>query len=342
MKKTNISYKKKAALTGFSLVVILLVSSCFSLPVSIVNAEDRTPVVIDGYAEFSTGGNADGAYVEVTSSVSTETTYVGPIGGWSSGYWQVDVGTPGPDWPDGTSFTVTISTPSGWIGSASGVTDGPNNNMGTIILMYTSDSDGDWDYTSNSPHMFSNVSGNVGIGTSNPQYKLDVAESLRIKDSGNYAKFFMNSFSNTNWHGNFLFNSRYRGTESSPAAVQNGDTIFNFDLWGYDGSNTQRCGQISGQVGGGVSSNIVPGKWIFKTTDTSGNLGNRMVLTANGNIGINQNNPENKLHVDGAINLDPISEPNNPTEGFVLYCDSTDGKLKAKSSSGTITTLANP
>lgn len=61
-----------------------------------------------------------------------------------------------------------------------------------------------------------------------------------------------------------------------------------------------------------------------------------------GNVGIGTIDMENKLHVNGAINLDPITEPNNPSTGFVIYCDSADGALKAKASTGTITVLANP
>ena len=58
------------------------------------------------------------------------------------------------------------------------------------------------------------------------------------------------------------------------------------------------------------------------------------------NIGIGTTEPENKLHVNGAINLDPIAEPATPTTGFVLYVDTADGDLKAKSHNGTITTIA--
>lgn len=42
------------------------------------------------------------------------------------------------------------------------------------LYLPRSDADDDWDYQTNPPHMFSNVTGNVGIGTSNPSYKLDV------------------------------------------------------------------------------------------------------------------------------------------------------------------------
>lgn len=51
----------------------------------------------------------------------------------------------------------------------------------------------------------------------------------------------------------------------------------------------------------------------------------------------------NQLQIHGksiSINLAPSAEPAGPTEGFVLYVDSLDGNLKAKSSDNTVTTLA--
>lgn len=38
----------------------------------------------------------------------------------------------------------------------------------------------------------------------------------------------------------------------------------------------------------------------------------------------------------------PITAPATPASGFVVYCDVADGKLKAKASTGTVTTLALP
>ena len=132
MKKKTYINKKAVVSSGALMVTLLLISSVFSLPVSMVIA-DRAPVVIQGTAEYCNGGNADGAFVEVSSSISTETTYVGPAGGWSSGYWQVDVGDPGPNWPAGTSFTVTI-TDDDWSGFTSDVLVHPLTDVGTVYL----------------------------------------------------------------------------------------------------------------------------------------------------------------------------------------------------------------
>ncbi|MCK5261978.1 MAG: hypothetical protein KAJ44_07330, partial [Thermoplasmatales archaeon] len=55
------------------------------------------------------------------------------------------------------------------------------------------DPDDDWDYQTNPPHMFSNVTGNVGIGITSPSEKLHVNGSLRIDGSTGSAVLFVNS-----------------------------------------------------------------------------------------------------------------------------------------------------
>ena len=46
--------------------------------------------------------------------------------------------------------------------------------------------------------------------------------------------------------------------------------------------------------------------------------------------------------VNGVFYLKPVTAPGTPSTGSALYVDSADNKLKAKGSSGTVTTLANP
>lgn len=55
------------------------------------------------------------------------------------------------------------------------------------------DPDDDWDYQTNPPHMFSNVTGNVGIGITSPSEKLHVNGSLRIDGSTGSAVLYVNS-----------------------------------------------------------------------------------------------------------------------------------------------------
>lgn len=61
-----------------------------------------------------------------------------------------------------------------------------------------------------------------------------------------------------------------------------------------------------------------------------------------GALGVGVEDPENALHVNGAVRLEPMGEPAAPATGFVIYCDSADGALKAKSAAGRTTNLAEP
>ena len=61
-----------------------------------------------------------------------------------------------------------------------------------------------------------------------------------------------------------------------------------------------------------------------------------------GNVGINIQEPVNALHIDGAIQLEPIPEPTSPSTGFIIYCDEADGALKTMDQYGSTSILAEP
>lgn len=70
--------------------------------------------------------------------------------------------------------------------------------------------------------------------------------------------------------GQYLAMQRYRGTVTTPAAVQQNDQIYNLNFSGYDGIGTVRSSNIRALVDGPVSTNVVPGAILFTTANASG------------------------------------------------------------------------
>ena len=144
------NYKCRKFEAGVSLVLVsMLLISGMSL-VSGINVrsptfsggligDPLTPHPIWGYAKYCNGGwavNADVAVHtdddEVDPEDQTVYTKVG-----SGGAWSVDVGCPGPCWPDGADFIVWINGTGdydGWQNISYGNVSGYSNDMGTLIL----------------------------------------------------------------------------------------------------------------------------------------------------------------------------------------------------------------
>lgn len=105
-------------------------------------------------------------------------------------------------------------------------------------------SDDDWDYWSNSPHMFSNISGNVGIGILNPTNKLHIVGSasvplVNIDQSGSHRGLRVNTTSacaiwvdNAGNHGIRITNTNGDGVHITNAG---GDGIYVGQSGGWAG-----------------------------------------------------------------------------------------------------------
>ena len=119
-----------------------------------------------------------------------------------------------------------------------------------------------------------------------------------LQSNDSYSASVSANYSDTSWHGSFFSFYRWRGTSSSPAPVQWGDSLFTFDVWGGDGSGSParaRAGQLLGSVDGNVSAGTVPMKWMFSTQGTV----NQMIIKNSGFVGMGTGftTPSARLHV---------------------------------------------
>jgi hypothetical protein len=141
-----------------------------------------------------------------------------------------------------------------------------------------------------------------------------------------------------------------RGTTSSPAIVQNGDTTGFFNCLGYNGTSYQVNAEIVAEVDGVPSAASMPGRIRFSTAKNN-ILSEAMRIENNGYVGIGENNPQYKLHVngsvrvdgntilDGTIRLDQTTQttvgaagaasalPANPTGYLIVNINGTDRKV---------------
>ncbi|MCP4298407.1 MAG: hypothetical protein GY786_22710 [Proteobacteria bacterium] len=135
------------------------------------------------------------------------------------------------------------------------------------------------------------TAGNVGIGTSTPGEKLDIAgdgdadfDLWTAKNGGNDSSTIHIKFS--------------RGTIANPEPVEDGDNLAYLTGQGFDGTDFQSAAAINFQVDGTPDTGIIPGRIEFKTTDSSGDWNERMRITSEGFVSIGSDNPSSKLYVD--------------------------------------------
>jgi len=171
------------------------------------------------------------------------------------------------------------------------------------------------------------ASGNVGIGTTTPSYKLDVSGNANITGALTSASITTTGILTS---PDITLNKAY--TQSGLWETSN--MLFSTG----NGTNAWSVGSITGYIlaNNGTLNNF-PGGLAFKTKPANNladaNLTTRMVIDANGNVGINNTNPQYKLDVSGTANFtDTLSARNkvypfyncggsipdstNPNDGF--------------------------
>jgi len=137
--------------------------------------------------------------------------------------------------------------------------------------------------------------GNVGIGTANPQAQ------LHVQGTSNYRQWLQSHATSVK----SLF-VRANGTAVAPTTVLAGEAIGSLEFFGYDGAANQPAAQIVAAIDGSPGAGDMPGRMVFNTTpDGSATPAERMRITAAGNVGIGMT-PVYKLDVNGTINATEI------------------------------------
>ena len=200
-----------------------------------------------------------------------------------------------------------------------------SNDNGTASWADLSDIGGDFDWAIDGTSMYSQVSGNVGIGTSTPDAKLDVNGQIK----GGFGA--MTTSGIVDW--NDISNTKSgNGTTLLRANATNGPIVagsryyhpFNFEYASKSGSGN--ITQLA--IPYGHSASIDNGMYMRGRYSSDWSPWVKIISENTvGNVGIGTNSPTEKLDINGAMHLTPGSTPTTANEGDI-YMDATTHKLR--------------
>tara|TARA_B100001013_G_scaffold28001_1_gene15360 strand:- start:3235 stop:5745 length:2511 start_codon:yes stop_codon:yes gene_type:complete len=204
------------------------------------------------------------------------------------------------------------------------ITDDGNIGINDISPSYKLDVDGDINltgslrinnvvqilsssWTESSNDLLNNNSGNVGIGQSNPSYKLDVNGDLLIRGDNIYLKGDSGSRLRLHHSGNDAYIDWYTGKFHLRYDTTNKFTFTSAGNFGILQSNPTTALDVNGTIKLNNhlyftdSNNQI--HWSNNEFKFMTNGSYKMTITDDGNIGINDISPSYKLDVDGDINF---------------------------------------
>ena len=168
--------------------------------------------------------------------------------------------------------------------------------------------DGGWAVSGN--NLISAVSGNVGIGTTNPTAELEVASAGSYLYEHTELKLILYS-DGANASPRYTFRKSHSpilGDDTSASAItQNGDILGNMNFQGIGGSGSggsiSSAGWIEMIQKGSAAASGVPGQFQITTSNGLGNRNTRFVVSPAGNVGIGTTSPDELLELYGNLFL---------------------------------------
>lgn len=188
------------------------------------------------------------------------------------------------------------------------------------------------------------IDGGIGIDESNLVYinasvqaNGAVPDDLVIADESHWASIGLNSYSDTAFHTPAISFARARGTEETPTTVQDGDTIMQLNARPRGTTGFVTAAEIYALVDGTPSGNNIPAELVFSTRNTAGTYGDRMIIRADGQVGIATSTPNYTLTIDGDMMASGALYDNSysaGTAGMVLQTTGSGFNWVATSSLG--------
>ena len=145
--------------------------------------------------------------------------------------------------------------------------------------------------------------GNVGIGTTNPEYDLEVLKTDRNDQNSQIAV----TTHSTGTHTSDIILQKSRGTEASPVGVSDNDIFGRMVFQGWNNNaNAWNTGamihaRVQGEPHTGSDTSDMPGELVFSTTgNTSDNATEHMRIMSSGRVGIGSSAtvPMNTVQID--------------------------------------------
>lgn len=114
------------------------------------------------------------------------------------------------------------------------------------------------------------------------------------------------------------------GTIAAPTVVTDNSILGKLEYLGYDGSGYETAASIQVNVDGTPTANGVPGSMRFLTYDDAGTSNEAMFMDSDGNVGVNELDPQDPFHVTNDQDATTSIRIDNSNQGTDIISTSLD------------------